>query len=65
MQKVEGKVGRLVAANGMLFAVTLDGKLIAFGKDRVPVQTHLEKADPPPDRREAPNRRAPSSTRRG
>ncbi len=47
VQKVEGKVERLVAANGMLFAVTLDGKLIAFGKERVPVKTHLEKADAP------------------
>ncbi|MEK7754258.1 MAG: PQQ-binding-like beta-propeller repeat protein, partial [Acidobacteriota bacterium] len=47
VRKVEGKVERLVAANGMLFAVTLDGKLIAFGKDRVPVKTHLETAVAP------------------
>ena len=47
VQKVEGKVERLVAANGMLFAVTLDGKLIAFGKERVPVKTHAENADAP------------------
>jgi outer membrane protein assembly factor BamB len=47
VQKVEGKVERLVAANGMLFAVTLDGKLIAFGKERVPVRTHVEKAQAP------------------
>ena len=47
VQKVEGKVERLVAANGMLFAVTLDGKLIAFGKERIPVKTHPEKADTP------------------
>jgi len=46
-QKVEGKVERLVAASGMLFAVTLDGKLIAFGKERVPVQTHPENASVP------------------
>ncbi|RPI24432.1 MAG: hypothetical protein EHM61_17080 [Acidobacteria bacterium] len=46
-QKVEGKVARLVAANGMLIAATLDGKLIAFGKDPVAVQTHVQKADPP------------------
>ncbi len=44
VQKVEGKVERLVAANGMLFAVTLDGKLIAFGKERISVQTHVERA---------------------
>ncbi len=31
VEKVEGKVGRLVPASGMLFAVTLDGKLIALG----------------------------------
>ena len=47
VHRFEGKVGRLVAANGMLIAVTLDGKLIAFGKDRVAVQTHVQKADPP------------------
>ncbi|MCL5742825.1 MAG: PQQ-binding-like beta-propeller repeat protein [Acidobacteria bacterium] len=46
-QKVEGKVERLVAANGMLFAVTADGKLIAFGKERVPVKTHRDNAPPP------------------
>ena len=47
VQRVEGKVERLVAANGMLFAVTLDGKLIAFGKERIPVRKHLEKVDTP------------------
>ena len=46
-QKVEGKVGRLVAADGMLFAVTLDGKLIAFGKDPVAVRTEVEKFEAP------------------
>lgn len=44
VRKVVGKVERLVAANGMLFAVTLDGRLIAFGKARGPVKTHVEKA---------------------
>lgn len=29
--EVEGPVGRLLAANGHLFAVTLDGRLMAFG----------------------------------
>lgn len=38
-RKVEGRVERLVAANGMLFAVTLDGKVMAFGEKRVPVKT--------------------------
>jgi outer membrane protein assembly factor BamB len=47
IQPVEGKVERLVAAGGMLFVVTLDGKLIAFGKDRVSVKSHLEKAAAP------------------
>ncbi len=47
VQKVEGKVARLVAANGMLFAVTQDGKLIAFGKEAVPVANHVEKPDRP------------------
>jgi len=46
-QKVEGKVARLVAANGMLIAVTRDGKLIAFGKDAVPVADHVERPAPP------------------
>ncbi|MCL4402970.1 MAG: hypothetical protein M1436_09965, partial [Acidobacteria bacterium] len=40
VQKVEGKVERLLAANGMLIAVTLDGKLIAFGNQRTPVKTY-------------------------
>jgi outer membrane protein assembly factor BamB len=47
VQKVPGKVERLVAANGMLFAVTLDGKLIAFGRERAQVQTIPEKAVTP------------------
>ena len=47
VQKVDGKVERLVAANGMLFAVTLDGKLIAFGKKLIPVKTHRENANAP------------------
>ena len=47
VRKVPGKVERLVAANGMLFAVTLDGKLIAFGKERVPVKTLPENAGAP------------------
>ena len=42
VRKVEGKVERLVAADGMLFAVTLDGKLIAFGKEKVEVRTRVE-----------------------
>ncbi|MFB3826506.1 MAG: PQQ-binding-like beta-propeller repeat protein [Bryobacteraceae bacterium] len=47
VRKVNGKVERLIAANGMLFAVTLDGKLIAFGKESRPVRTHVAKAVPP------------------
>jgi outer membrane protein assembly factor BamB len=47
VQKVPGKVERLVAANGMLFAVTLDGKLIAFGKERIRVKTLPENAGAP------------------
>ncbi len=47
VKKVEGKVGRLLAASGMLFAVTEDGKLMAFGRVPVPVQTHDDKAAPP------------------
>ena len=46
VEKVEGKVARLIAANGMLIAVTQDGKLIAFGKEAVPVANHVEKPDP-------------------
>jgi outer membrane protein assembly factor BamB len=33
-QPVEGPVGRLLAANGMLFAVTLDGRIMAFTDGR-------------------------------
>jgi len=45
-QKVDGKIGRLLAANGRLFAVTLDGKIIAFGEKNVPVRPVIEKAMP-------------------
>jgi outer membrane protein assembly factor BamB len=48
-QKVDGKVERLVAANGMLFAVTLDGMLIAFGKDRVEVRHHTHETQATPE----------------
>jgi len=44
VKKVEGKVGRLLAASGMLFAVTEDGKLMAFGNNPVTVQTYAEEA---------------------
>ncbi|RPJ61312.1 MAG: hypothetical protein EHM23_07360 [Acidobacteria bacterium] len=47
VQKVEGKVARLLAANGMLFAVTEDGKLIAFGKEPVTVANHVETPEGP------------------
>ena len=33
--KVDVPVGRLVAANGKLFAVTLDGRILAFGEKKV------------------------------
>jgi outer membrane protein assembly factor BamB len=42
VHKVDGKVERLVAAGGMLFAVTLDGKLMAFGKEKVEVKRWAE-----------------------
>ncbi len=42
-QKVDGKIGRLLAANGQLFAVTQDGKIIAFGEEKIPVQTLADK----------------------
>ncbi|MBN2093051.1 PQQ-binding-like beta-propeller repeat protein [candidate division KSB1 bacterium] len=42
-QKIEGKIGRLLAANGQLFAVTQDEKIIAFGAENIPVQTINEK----------------------
>jgi len=32
---IDGAVGRLVAANGKIFAVTLDGKILAFGGHEV------------------------------
>ena len=32
---IRGEVGRLVAANGKIFAVTLDGKILAFGGQKV------------------------------
>ena len=32
---INGEVGRLVAANGKLFVVTLDGKILAFGRKNV------------------------------
>lgn len=31
---VEGKIVRIIAANGKLFAVTMDGKILAFGYDK-------------------------------
>ena len=69
VQKVEGKVERLVAANGMLFAVTLDGKLIAFGKERVAVKTRVENAGapqvPPGDAEQARAILADTGTRNG
>jgi outer membrane protein assembly factor BamB len=38
-EKVEGRVGRLLAANGMLFVVTLDGKIMAYGQTKRIVKT--------------------------
>ena len=32
---IDGEVGRLVAANGKLIVVTLDGKILAFGRKKV------------------------------
>ncbi|MFB3904508.1 MAG: PQQ-binding-like beta-propeller repeat protein [Acidobacteriota bacterium] len=52
VQKVDGQVRRLVAANGMLFAVTLEGKLIAFGKDPVTVVDHARQPEAPRPRPE-------------
>lgn len=34
-QEVEGEVKRIIAANGQLYAVTLDGKIYAFGGEQV------------------------------
>ncbi len=33
-KKVDGEIGRLIAADGKLFAVTLDGRIMAFGNRR-------------------------------
>lgn len=33
-QEVEGTIGRLIAANGRLFAVTMDGNILTFGPDK-------------------------------
>lgn len=33
-KEVEGDIGRIIAANGKIFAVTMDGKILAFGKDK-------------------------------
>ncbi len=32
-ENIPGRVGRLLAANGMLFVVTVDGKIMAYGSD--------------------------------
>ncbi|MFC1551002.1 PQQ-binding-like beta-propeller repeat protein [Candidatus Latescibacterota bacterium] len=38
---VEGTVERLIAADGKLFAVTLEGKILAYGEEKtVPLQIH-------------------------
>jgi len=41
--KLDGPVGRLVAANGKLFAVTLDGRILAFGGKEVKPNLILNK----------------------
>jgi len=57
-EPVEGKVERLVAANSMLFAVTLDGRVVAFGKERASIRRYAEKAEPAQPRRGAVERAA-------
>jgi len=42
VQKVGGKVERWWLRTACSFPRNLDGKLIAFGKERIPVRTHLE-----------------------
>jgi outer membrane protein assembly factor BamB len=45
---VDGQVQRLLAANGKLFAVTLDGRVMAFGKEKRGTPSHLvEKPNAP------------------
>ncbi|HXK58814.1 MAG TPA: PQQ-binding-like beta-propeller repeat protein [Acidobacteriota bacterium] len=45
--RVPGRIGRLAAANGMLIAVTADGKVMAFGKKRLAVKTFDLRSEPP------------------
>lgn len=33
-KEIDGNIGRLIAANGNIFAVTLDGKIMAFGAEK-------------------------------
>jgi len=50
-QAVDGKVERLVAADKKLFAVTLDGRVLAFGADKTKprlLDHEPERATPPP-----------------
>ncbi|MEZ6130820.1 MAG: PQQ-binding-like beta-propeller repeat protein [Planctomycetaceae bacterium] len=44
---VEGTVGRLLAANAMLFAVTLEGQILAFGADSSESKTLLTESFQP------------------
>ena len=47
-QSVEGEVCRLVAAADRLFAVTLDGRVLAFGETRIePAMVHRPEPLPP------------------
>ncbi len=53
-QAIEGQVMRLLAANGFLFAVTLDGRILAFGRAKGPaavVQETPRPAAPTPENR--------------
>jgi len=40
--QIDGKVGRLCAADGKLFAVTLDGRIMAFGDERLTPVNYTE-----------------------
>ncbi|MHC4354095.1 MAG: PQQ-like beta-propeller repeat protein [Planctomycetota bacterium] len=44
-QKIDGQVERLLAADGRLFAVTLDGRIMAFGAKETTPETILYRPD--------------------
>ena len=43
-KRIEGTAGRIIAADGKLFVVTLEGRIYAFGPDRVKAEVHAAKA---------------------